>query len=117
MNTPMKGTIHQIIGPVVDVKFEGGIPNIEHALVVEREGGDLVLEVQQHAGGGVVRAIAMSSTDGLSRGMTVHDTGKPISVPVGKETLGRMFNVIGAPIDGMPPVKTKTLSPIYRATP
>src|SRR5512142_398100 len=117
MNTPMKGTIHQIIGPVVDVKFEGGIPNIENALVVEREGGDLVLEVQQHVGGGVVRAVAMASTDGLSRGMAVTDTGSPISVPVGKETLGRMFSVIGAPIDGMPAVKTKKHYPIHRPAP
>ncbi|MEY4744422.1 MAG: synthase beta subunit, partial [Candidatus Parcubacteria bacterium] len=78
--TIMQGTISQIIGPVVDVKFEGDLPNILNALVVERDGGDLVLEVQQHVGGKTVRAVSMSSTDGLSRGMSVKDTGAPISV-------------------------------------
>jgi F-type H+-transporting ATPase subunit beta len=113
----MQGTISQIIGPVVDVKFEGDLPNILNALVVERDGGDLVLEVQQHVGGKTVRAVSMSSTDGLSRGMSVKDTGAPISVPVGKETLGRMFSVTGAPIDGMPAVKAKKEYPIHRPAP
>src|SRR5688572_22718186 len=112
-----KGTIAQVIGPVVDVKFEDDLPNILNALVVERDGEDLVLEVQQHVGGKTVRAVSMSSTDGLRRGMPVTDTGSPIAVPVGKKTLGRMFNVIGAPIDGLAAVKTEKQYPIHRAAP
>ncbi|HTK04621.1 MAG TPA: F0F1 ATP synthase subunit beta [Candidatus Eisenbacteria bacterium] len=111
------GTISQIIGPVVDVKFEGDLPNILNALIVEREGNDLVLEVQQHIGGRTVRAVSMSSTDGLRRGTPVKDTGAPISVAVGKETLGRMFDVVGKPIDGLAPVKAKKLYPIHRPAP
>ncbi|HTM68203.1 MAG TPA: F0F1 ATP synthase subunit beta [Candidatus Binatia bacterium] len=112
-----QGTISQVIGPVVDVKFEGELPNILNALTVEREGAELVLEVQQHVGGKTVRAVSMSSTDGLRRGTPVTDTGAPISVAVGKETLGRMFDVVGRPIDGMPPVKAKKLYPIHRPAP
>src|SRR5687767_7658373 len=111
------GIISQVIGPVVDVKFEGDLPNILNALTVEREGGDLVLEVQQHIGGKTVRAVSMSSTDGLRRGTPVTDTGAPISVAVGKETLGRMFDVVGRPIDGLAPVKAKKLYPIHRPAP
>ncbi len=111
------GAITQVIGPVVDVKFEGELPTIHTALTVEREGGTLVLEVQQHTGGNSVRTVAMSTTDGLSRGMAVVNTGAPISVPVGPETLGRMFNVIGEPIDGKGPVKTKERYPIHREAP
>jgi F-type H+-transporting ATPase subunit beta len=111
------GTITQIIGPVVDVTFEGNPPAIYNALHVEQEGKTLVLEVEQHLGGGDVRAIAMSSTDGLKRGMEVRDAGGPISVPVGRETLGRMFNVVGEIIDGGKAVKTKTTLPIHRAAP
>jgi F-type H+-transporting ATPase subunit beta len=113
----MNGTITQIIGPVVDVTFAGDPPSIYNALHVEHNGNTLVLEVEQHLGGGDVRAIAMSSTDGLMRGMEVKDAGAPISVPVGKETLGRMFNVVGEPIDGGKAVKTKTRLPIHRAAP
>ncbi|MFH2062610.1 MAG: F0F1 ATP synthase subunit beta [bacterium] len=114
----MEGKIAQIIGPVVDVEFDGGMPEILNALVVERKGGpDLVLEVQQHLGGQTVRTVAMSSTDGLARGLAVRNTGAPISVPVGKETLGRMFSVTGQAIDGMPDVKTKTTYPIHRPAP
>ena len=96
-----KGTIAQIIGPVVDVEFEEGkLPRIFEALTTERGADDTVtLEVAKHIGGGRVRAIALSSTDGLTRGMEVSATGEEISVPVGKETLGRIFNVLGAPID------------------
>ena len=113
-----QGMIEQIIGPVVDVRFpEGKMPNILHALEVERQGETLVLETQQHLGGGLVRTIAMSSTDGLKRGEAVADTGRPISVPVGKETLGRMFSVIGAPIDGKNALKTKKTLPIHRPAP
>ncbi len=113
-----QGKIVQIIGPVVDVEFaEGGLPNILNALHVERKEGALVLEVAQHVGGNTVRTVAMSSTDGLARGVLVKDTGAPISVPVGKETLGRMFNVTGDPIDGKPQVKAKKYYPIHRAAP
>lgn len=95
------GTVAQIIGPVVDVKFEENLPDIYSALEIEQEnGGVLVLEVQQQLPGNIVRTISMTSTDGLMRGTKVKNTGNGISVPVGKETLGRMFNVLGKPIDG-----------------
>lgn len=113
----MKGTITQIIGPVVDVSFVGGIPEILTALHVDKNGEKITLEVQQHVGGGSVRAISMGATEGLCRGQDVVSTGAPISVPVGKETLGRMFNVTGEPIDGKGEVKTKKLSPIHRKAP
>src|SRR5713226_9731934 len=92
-----KGRIVQIVGPVLDVQFEEGhLPQIYTALSVKREdGGEVVAEVQQHLGNNWVRAVAMSTTDGLSRGMSALDTGGPITVPVGKGTLGRLFNVIG----------------------
>ena len=97
MNT---GTISQVIGPVVDVHFEDkGLPEILTALEVGKGEDRLVLEVAQHLGGSTVRAIAMGSTDGLARGQEVTNTGKPISVPVGEATLGRMLNVVGDPID------------------
>jgi F-type H+-transporting ATPase subunit beta len=114
---PTTGTISQVIGPVVDVKFATTLPAILSALTIEREEGTLVLEVQQHLGGRTVRTIAMASTDGLQRGMSVTDTGAPISVPVGKETLGRMFSVIGDPIDGKPAPKTEKKYAIHRAAP
>ena len=125
----MKGTITQIIGPVVDVEFSGEPPAIFNALHITRppspsglrgtgeKGSVLTLEVEQHIGGGSVRTIAMDATDGLTRGMEVTDTGAPISVPVGKETLGRMFNVTGTPIDGGPEVKVDKTYPIHRAAP
>ena len=112
------GKIVQVIGPVVDVEFTGDrLPEILYAL--ERtmdDGSRLVLEVQQNVGNGVVRTIAMQSTDGLRRGDTVVDTGAPIQVPVGKETLGRMFNVVGDPIDNQPQVGGKRAS-IHRKAP
>jgi len=112
------GKIVQIIGPVVDVEFVGDPPQVLSALEVELgKGKKLVLEVQSHTGGGTVRALAMSSTDGLTRGTEATDTGAPISVPVGRETLGHMFNVVGETIDGGPPVKTKKTYPIHRAAP
>ena len=96
----MKGTIVQILGPVVDVKFgEENMPALYNALVVENGEQRVVLEVSQHIGNDLARCIAMSSTDGLSRGLEVEDTGAAISVPVGREVLGRMFNVLGEPID------------------
>jgi F-type H+-transporting ATPase subunit beta len=112
------GKIAQIIGPVVDVEFESDLPEILTALIVERKGeDDLVLEVQQHLGSRQVRTVAMSSTDGLSRGMEAKNTGAPISVPVGKETLGRMFGVTGKAIDGKEEVKAKQTYPIHRPAP
>ncbi len=94
-----QGVVTQVISAVVDVKFEGAMPSILNALESEVDGRRLVLEVSQHLGEGVVRTIAMDSTDGLTRGTKVSDTGAPISVPVGPETLGRIFNVIGEEID------------------
>ncbi len=110
--------IHQVIGPVVDVKFDGALPTILNALTVERKGeSPLVLEVSQHIGSDVVRAVAMTSTDGLYRGQPVVDTGAPITVPVGPETLGRMLDVIGQAIDGKAEVKSKHTAPIHREAP
>jgi F-type H+/Na+-transporting ATPase subunit beta len=114
------GHVVQVIGPVVDVAFgEENLPDIFTALEVEGRGdGDrLVLEAQQNLGNGVVRTIAMQSTEGLQRGVKVRDTGLPIQVPVGRETLGRMFNVIGEPIDGMPQIENPKLAPIHRLPP
>ncbi|MEK7113259.1 MAG: F0F1 ATP synthase subunit beta, partial [Patescibacteria group bacterium] len=110
------GKIKRIIGPVVDVAFESNLPEIYTALKVKKENGEIVLEVEQHIGRDTVRAVAMDSTDGLSRGMEVENTGAPISVPVGKDTLGRMFNVLGAPIDNGKAVSGAT-SPIHRNAP
>jgi len=111
-----KGIIKRIIGPVVDVTFEDGVPDIYSALTVDNNGKIVVLEVEQHIGENTVRAVAMDSTDGLSRGMEITDTGKPISVPVGGVTLGRMFNVLGEPIDGQSAKASETL-PIHRNAP
>ncbi len=113
-----KGTISQIIGVVIDVQFENELPAIYNALTTKLpDGTELVLEVQQHVGSKVVRTVAMGSSDGLSRGVEVLDTGASISVPVGAETLGRMFDVVGNPIDGMPQVTTKKRYPIHREAP
>jgi len=112
------GKISQVIGPVVDVEFEKDLPEIYSALEVALgDNKKLVLETHQHLGSNKVRAVAMGSTDGLRRKMEVIDTGAPISVPVGKETLGRMFNLLGEPIDGMEAVKTEKRFPIHRPTP
>ncbi|OGI25663.1 MAG: F0F1 ATP synthase subunit beta [Candidatus Moranbacteria bacterium RBG_13_45_13] len=113
-----KGKISQVIGPVVDVEFSENLPEIYSALEVKLdEKNKLVLEAHQHLGGNRVRAVAMGSTDGLRRQMEVIDTGAPISVPVGPKTLGRMFNLLGEPIDGMEKVDTKKRYPIHRPTP
>ncbi len=114
-----KGVIVEAVGPVVDVRFEDGhLPEILTALEVNQgEGKKLVIEVMQHIGDDVVRAVAMGSTDGLVRGMEVIDTGAPISVPVGPKTLGRMFNVLGNPIDGGPALTQEKHMPIHRAAP
>src|SRR5581483_3039363 len=118
------GKIAQIIGPVIDVEFEeANLPPIFQALRVTSEGFDvekpvnIIVEVQQHLGEGRVRTVAMEPTEGLVRGMTVTDTGGPITVPVGRETLGRVMNVIGEPVDNLGPVNTKKRYPIHRHAP
>ncbi|MCK4410780.1 F0F1 ATP synthase subunit beta, partial [Candidatus Bipolaricaulota bacterium] len=102
------GKVTEVRGPVIDARFEKGkLPRVNDALRIKREGdNDLILEVAQHLGDEVVRAIAMDSTDGLARGTEVINTGGPITVPVGPETLGRMINLTGEPIDELPPLKT-----------
>ena len=118
MKTNLKGKIAQVIGPVVDVRFdEGSLPEINTALTIERKDGLLTLEVAQHTGNNIVRTIAMSSTDGLERGLEVTNTGMAISIPVGPETLGRMFNVTGDEIDNLGAVKAKRRDPIHREAP
>ncbi len=114
-----QGEILQILGAVVDVKFEAGeMPELMTALEVEREGESrLVLEVQQHLGEQTARCVAMDSTDGLIRGLKVRNTGQPISVPVGTGTLGRLLNIIGEPIDKLGPVKHDKKYPIHREAP
>ncbi len=112
------GTISQVMGAVVDVRFdESELPKILNALHVDLEGRKLVLEVAQELGEGVVRTVAMDTTDGLVRGQTVTDTGAPISIPVGPETLGRIMNVIGDPVDERGPIVTATKFPIHRPAP
>ncbi len=112
-----KGKIKQIIGAVVDVYFEKKLPELNQALEVDLNGEKLVLEVQKHLGDHLVRTVAMSSTDGLARDMEAVDTAQPISVPVGKETLGRMFNVLGQAVDGQKEIATKDVWPIHRSAP
>ena len=113
-----KGTLLQIIGPVIDARFEEQLPAIYNALVIKFEDGkQLVAEVQQHLGNNVVRAVAMDGTDGLKRGLEVIDTGSPIKVPVGRETLGRIFNVLGDVVDKGPAVKAEEYHSIHREAP
>jgi F-type H+-transporting ATPase subunit beta len=116
MQTPT-GKISQVIGAVVDVVFEGGLPPILNALHTQNQGKTLVLEVAAHLGENTVRTIAMDATDGLSRGAPVTDTGTQICVPVGREVLGRIVNVIGEPIDERGPLQTKQSWPIHRHAP
>jgi F-type H+-transporting ATPase subunit beta len=111
------GKISQVIGAVVDVEFDGALPAIQNALEVDNNGQRLVLEVAQHLGESSVRTIAMDSTEGLVRGADAVDTGAPITVPVGPETLGRILNVIGEPVDEGKPVKAKKHYPIHRPAP
>src|SRR2546421_10866224 len=111
------GTIAQVIGAVVDVKFEGDLPTIMSALHAQNQGKTLVLEVAQHLGENTVRTVAMDTTDGLVRGAEVVDTGNPIMMPVGPETLGRILNVIGEPVDERGPIVTKMRSPIHKPAP
>jgi F-type H+-transporting ATPase subunit beta len=113
------GRVIQITGPVVDIEFPAGqLPTIFNAVEIIREGQEpLTCEVQQHLGNNWVRAVAMTTTDGLARGTAVRDTGAPITVPVGEVTLGRVFDVLGKPIDGKGPVEAVTSLPIHRAPP
>ncbi|MEO5378018.1 MAG: F0F1 ATP synthase subunit beta [Magnetococcus sp. DMHC-6] len=113
------GRIVQVVGPVVDVRFEGELPAILNALHIDRGEGKerMVLEVALHLGEGTVRSIAMDSTDGLVRGQEVKDTGAPIMIPVGNPTLGRILNVVGDPVDGLGPVVTDHYLPIHRSAP
>jgi F-type H+-transporting ATPase subunit beta len=114
-----KGRIHEIIGPVVDIKFDPDeLPELMNAIhITLGDGTTIVAEVAQHKGDDEVRCVALSSTDGLARGMEAFDTGKPIEVPVGPEVLGRLFNVLGDPIDEKGPVETKQKAPIHRSAP
>ncbi len=117
MTETSNGKVIQVVGVVVDVEFEGtNLPNIYDALEIKREGETLTLEVAQHLDEHTVRAVSMQSTDGLKRGETVTATGAPISVPVGDDTQGRMFNVVGDPIDSLPVPKGKR-APIHREPP
>ena len=113
------GKVTQIIGAVVDIKFDGGnLPEINEAIEIPmNDGSTLVVEVSQHLGDDTVRCIAMGSTDGMVRGMAANATGAPISVPVGENTLGRMFNVLGQPIDNKPAPEGVEHMPIHRTAP
>ncbi len=112
------GKVIQIIGPVLDIRFdEKNLPNLLNAIHIENNGKVIVAEVAQHIGDDTVRCIAMSSTDGLTRGMDAKDTGSPITVPVGKETLGRIFNLLGEPVDNKPAPKTEKSLSIHRPAP
>lgn len=113
----LKGKITQVIGPVVDVEFESTVPPIYSALIIENNKEKLILEVASHLGGNEVRTIALATTDGLTRGQQVTTQSMPVSVPVGKAILGRMFNVIGEPIDGRPMPKNVKFHPIHRQSP
>ncbi len=118
MSQEKRGRVVQVMGPVVDVAFPSGdLPEIYDAVEIARDDGKLVVEVQQHLGNEWVRCIAMDSTDGLRRGMPATSTGAPIQVPVGRSTLGRIFNVVGEPIDGKGPVDAEEYYPIHRPAP
>ena len=112
------GTVIQVIGPVLDIRFpDGQLPALLSAIEVPHEDRTIVAEVAQHIGDNTVRCVAMNSTDGLRRGLTAVDTGAPISVPVGEECLGRVFNLLGQTIDGGAPVSGAEQWPIHRAAP
>ncbi|MEM8650451.1 MAG: F0F1 ATP synthase subunit beta, partial [Pseudomonadota bacterium] len=113
----MTGKVAQVIGAVVDVQFDNHLPEILNSLETENNGQRLVLEVAQHLGENTVRTIAMDSSEGLVRGQEVVDTGQPIQVPVGVETLGRIMNVIGEPVDDAGPLKTKATRAIHASAP
>src|SRR5205823_1514744 len=113
------GKVVEVIGAVIDIEFPAEeMPEIYNAVEIPMDGGTpLIAEVQQHLGNNWVRAVAMSSTDGLRRGTEAVDTGGPISVPVGPAALGRIFNVLGQPVDGLGPVESDTRYPIHRPAP
>jgi len=114
----VKGKVTQVIGTVVDIEFPAGaLPALFSAIEIPFQGGKLVLEAQAYVGNSWVRCLAMSSTDGLARGVEAIDTGSPLSVPVGKETLGRLFNIVGQPLDSLGAVDTKEHWPIHRQPP
>src|SRR5664279_5047962 len=122
--TAIDGHVIQIAGPTIDIQFpEGHIPLINNAIIVTSEGFDvptpikITCEVAQHIGESRVRTVAMEPTDGLVRGMKATDTGHPITIPVGKQTLGRVMNVLGEPVDNMGPVTTEQHFPIHRSAP
>ncbi|MGH7155399.1 MAG: F0F1 ATP synthase subunit beta, partial [Acetobacteraceae bacterium] len=117
MASNIVGRVTQVLGAVVDVQFDGELPFIQNALRTKVQDQTLVLEVAQELGERTVRTIAMDSTDGLVRGQEVVDTGGPITVPVGPETLGRIMNVIGDPVDQRGPIHTKERYPIHREAP
>src|SRR5918996_2343418 len=123
MNAPTKtasnkiGRVAQVMGAVVDVQFDGPLPEILSALETNNNGNRLVLEVAQHLGESTVRCIAMDSTDGLTRGQEVLDTGSQIRVPVGPKTLGRIMNVVGEPIDERGPIGSDMSAPIHAEAP
>merc|ERR1712002_46114 len=112
-----KGQVVSVIGAVVDVQFEDGLPEILNALEVENRSPKLILEVAQHLGENTVRTIAMDGTEGLIRGQVVNDTGNPIMIPVGPETLGRIINVVGEPIDERGPIDTTKRQAIHAEAP
>ncbi|HPN65035.1 MAG TPA: F0F1 ATP synthase subunit beta, partial [Candidatus Goldiibacteriota bacterium] len=120
-----EGKVVQVIGPIIDIEFTGKLPEIYNAVKVtgkyemngEEHDINLTTEVATHVGDNTVRCVAMSSTDGISRGMKATDTGEPIKVPVGEATLGRVLNVLGEPVDYMGPVKTENFSVIRRRPP
>ena len=112
------GTVIQIMGPVLDIRFDqNSLPQLLNAIEITHEDRVIVAEVAQHIGDNVVRCIAMSSTDGLQRGMDAVDTGNAITVPVGEECLGRVFNLLGQPIDEKPAPESKERWPIHRPAP
>src|SRR5260221_8990971 len=113
------GKIWQIIGPVIDVTFEEKLPAILSALKIKDPGRnrEITCEVASHLGNNMIRSIALAPTEGLVRGMAVSDTGAPIQVPVGKNTLGRVMDLLGNPVDGLPPVVTSEFLPIHRSPP
>ncbi len=118
MNEQHIGTVSQIIGPVLDIKFPADcLPNLLNAITIENGDSTIVAEVAQHIGQDTVRCISMQSTDGMTRGMQAVDTGAPIRVPVGPETLGRIFNLLGQPVDNKPAVQTAEQWPIHRPAP
>ena len=117
MANNLSGKISQVLGAVVDIEFDGELPSILNALEVDNKGNKLILEVAQHLGENAVRTIAMDTTDGLVRGQTATDTGSPISMPVGPETLGRIMNVVGEPVDERSEVGASKKYPIHRPAP